>query len=33
MSSGEDDTELLFKIAKYCKVVLKTFPEIFLNIP
>ena len=33
MSSGENDTELLFKIAKYCKVVLKTFREIFLNIP
>ena len=33
MSSGETDAELLFKIAKYCKVVLKTFREIFRNIP
>ena len=33
MSSGENDAELLFKIAKYCKVVLKTFREIFRNIP
>lgn len=26
-----DDTHLLFKVAKYCKVVLKTFREIFRN--
>ena len=26
------DTQELFKIAKYCKIVLKTFQEIFRNI-
>ena len=30
MCSG--DTQELFKIAKYCKIVLKTFQEIFRNI-
>ena len=32
MSSSNTDTRLLFNIAKFCKVVLKTFQEIFRNI-
>ena len=31
MSSFDNDMQLLFKGAKYCKVVLKTFQEIFRN--
>ena len=32
MSSSNTDTRLLFNIAKFCKVVLKKFQEIFRNI-
>ena len=32
MSSSNTDTRLLLNIAKFCKVVLKTFQEIFRNI-
>ena len=29
---NSSDNQLMFKVAKYCKIVLKTFHEIFRNI-